>query len=118
MKSTLIVFFFGIKRISTKIAISYLIIRRIICSFYSIQILKYLLFFSLKITTFSFFMHNFCFFILLYFLFYYLSMSKFIIFCNYNVYYSVDCKSISNFHQLNFIKYFSISQKICKFVKN
>ena len=38
-------------------------------------------------------------------------MSKFIIFCNYNVYYSIDCKSISNFHQLNFIKYFSISQK-------
>ena len=38
-------------------------------------------------------------------------MSKFIIFCNYNVYYSIDCKSISNFCQLNFIKYFSISQK-------
>ena len=38
-------------------------------------------------------------------------MSKFIIFCNYNIYYSIDCKSISNFCQLNFIKYFSISQK-------
>ena len=38
-------------------------------------------------------------------------MSKFIIFCNYNVYYSIDCKSISNFCQLNFIKYVSISQK-------